>query len=108
MTTKERIDAMVFKKQAYFNIIPNPMNSMLFFNTIEDKYSGVELENVLVALEAENKAVELTVDQYNKVQLRVHKYPSIGEQLDMLYHDKIEGTTRWEDLIKEIKSDNPI
>tara|TARA_R100001510_G_C7571866_1_gene147970 strand:+ start:335 stop:748 length:414 start_codon:yes stop_codon:yes gene_type:complete len=34
-------------------------------------------------------------------------YPSIEDQLDMQYHDKINGTTTWEDAVAKVKSDNP-
>ena len=34
-------------------------------------------------------------------------YPSIQDQLDMQYHDKINSTTTWQDAIAKVKSDNP-
>ena len=34
-------------------------------------------------------------------------YPSIGDQLDMQYWDKKNGTTTWGDAIAKVKSDNP-
>jgi len=38
---------------------------------------------------------------------RSSSYPSIEDQLDMLYWDKVNGTTTWQDKIAEIKSNNP-
>ena len=38
---------------------------------------------------------------------RAYAYPSIGDQLDMQYHDMVDGTTKWKDTIAKIKSDNP-
>ena len=38
---------------------------------------------------------------------RATAYPSIQEQLDMQYWDKVNGTTNWEDAIAKVKSDNP-
>tara|TARA_R100001509_G_scaffold162050_1_gene132677 strand:- start:2192 stop:2500 length:309 start_codon:yes stop_codon:yes gene_type:complete len=38
---------------------------------------------------------------------RQEAYPSIGDQLDMMYHDQVDGTTTWKDAIADIKSDNP-
>jgi hypothetical protein len=35
------------------------------------------------------------------------EYPPIGEQLDMLYHDKINGTNNWETTIAAIKAAHP-
>ena len=39
---------------------------------------------------------------------RVDAYPTIGEQLDMQYHDRIDGTTTWKDAIDKVKADNSI
>ena len=44
-------------------------------------------------------------DQY-KIN-RASAYPSIQEQLDMQYHDTVNGTTTWKDAIAKVKSDNP-
>ena len=38
---------------------------------------------------------------------RENEYPSIQEQLDMQYWDKVNGTTNWEDTIAKVKADNP-
>jgi hypothetical protein len=34
-------------------------------------------------------------------------YPSIAEQLDMQYHDSVNGTTTWKDAIANVKSSIP-
>jgi len=39
--------------------------------------------------------------------LRSQEYPSRDEQLDMMYWDKINGTTVWEDTIQAIKDKYP-
>ncbi|MBD5397989.1 hypothetical protein HDR60_00580 [bacterium] len=38
---------------------------------------------------------------------RQEEYPSINEQLDMIYWDKINGTNNWETKITEIKNKYP-
>jgi hypothetical protein len=48
--------------------------------------------------------------QYNNDQYkrdRADAYPSIQDQLDMQYWDKVNGTTNWEDALAKVKSDNP-
>jgi len=40
-------------------------------------------------------------------QARQEAYPSIPDQLDMLYWDKVNDTTTWKDAIAEVKTDNP-
>ena len=39
--------------------------------------------------------------------LRQQDYPSREDQLDMMYWDKVNGTTNWEDTIREIKDRHP-
>ena len=53
-----------------------------------------------VTLNNEAAAVKYKTD-------RANAYPSIGDQLDMQYWDKKNGTTTWVDAIAKVKSDNP-
>jgi len=34
-------------------------------------------------------------------------YKPLAEQLDMMYWDKVHGTTTWQDHIDQVKADNP-
>ena len=34
-------------------------------------------------------------------------YGPIGDQLDMMYKDQVDGTTTWKDHVAKVKSDNP-
>ena len=61
---------------------------------IEDK--GDYLESV------QNEYVEPTY-----AEKRAEEYPSIQEQLDMIYWDNVNGTTKWVDKIAEIKAKYP-
>jgi len=38
---------------------------------------------------------------------RATKYPELEEQLDMIYHDKKNGTDNWFEAIKEVKEKHP-
>ena len=40
----------------------------------------------------------------NYAQYRIDAYPSIGDQLDMQYHDSVDGTTTWADAIAAVKT----
>ena len=42
------------------------------------------------------------VDKYKRD--RAAAYPSIGDQLDMQYHDGVNGTTTWADAIAAVKT----
>jgi hypothetical protein len=56
-------------------------------NKLADAQSAIVLENIQ--------------------QTRKISYPSINEQLDMLYWDSVNGTTTWKDAIAQVKADNP-
>jgi hypothetical protein len=55
------------------------------------------------------KRSELQADydakQYQRDRAKV--YPSWQDQLDMQYHDQVNGTTTWADAIAKVKSDFP-
>ena len=57
------------------------------------------------------KQAELQADydakQYQRDRVGEDGYPSIGDQLDMLWHDKKDGTTTWEDAVQAIKDAHP-
>ena len=62
----------------------------------------------------EVKQVELKADfdakQYQRdrtVQPEKGGYPFIQDQLDMQYHDLVDGTTTWKDAVQAIKDANP-
>jgi len=59
-----------------------------------------DIEAKIVEVQAEYDAKQYQRD-------RAIAYPSIQEQLDMQYWDKVNGTTNWEDAIAKIKLDNP-
>jgi hypothetical protein len=40
-------------------------------------------------------------------ELRLKEYPSLAEQMDLIYWDKINKTNNWESLITEIKNKYP-
>ncbi len=41
------------------------------------------------------------------IEPRAIAYPSIQEQLDMMYKDQMNDTTTWKDAITKVKTDNP-
>jgi hypothetical protein len=48
---------------------------------------------------------EYDANEYQRQRATV--YPSIQEQLDMQYWDKVNGTTTWQDAIAKVKTDIP-
>jgi hypothetical protein len=57
--------------------------------------------------EIEAKMVEVQAEYDANQYQRDRVYPSIQEQLDMQYWDKVNGTTNWEDAIAKVKADTP-
>lgn len=49
--------------------------------------------------------IDLLYRQKKAVEKR--KYPTIGDQLDMIYKDKLNNTNLWFESIEKIKSDFP-
>ena len=62
--------------------------------------------------DAQLSAVEAAADlseRQNAVRAtRRAAYGNLGDQLDMQYHDNVDGTTTWKDHVAKVKSDNPI
>ena len=53
--------------------------------------------------QALKEKAEYDANQYQRD--RATAYPSIQEQLDLQYWDKVNGTTNWEDAIAKVKLD---
>ena len=64
-----------------------------------------EAQRDIEEAKASEKKAEYDANQYQRE--RAEAYPSIQEQLDMQYWDKVNGTTNWEDAIAKVKSDTP-
>jgi len=62
--------------------------------------SKEDIQAKMIELQAEYEA-----NQYQRD--RAKEYPSIQEQLDMQYWDKINGTNNWQDAINAIKIKYP-
>ena len=53
------------------------------------------------------KELQKTYDNNKYQRDRADSYPSIQDQLDMQYWDKVNSTTTWQTAIAKVKSDNP-
>ena len=59
-----------------------------------------ELDGYVVEYEAHLKSTEY-------MEKRKREYPLVQDQLDMIFWDKKNGTTEWEDSIQDIKDKYP-
>jgi len=55
----------------------------------------------------ENDVKENGGTSANYAQYRIEAYGSIGDQLDMQYHDSVNGTAVWQDHIAAVKAKYP-
>lgn len=58
-----------------------------------------------ITLEIVRLQAEYTSKEYQR--LRAAEYPSLTDQLDMQYHDSVNGTTTWQDAINAVKAKYP-
>jgi hypothetical protein len=54
---------------------------------------------------AEEKQAEFDAQDYARD--RAKAYPSWQEQMDMQYHDAVDGTTTWQDAVQAVKDAHP-
>ena len=59
-------------------------------------------------LNAVDSAADLEERQNAVRATRRTAYGDLGSQLDMQYHDNVDGTTTWKDHVAKVKTDNPI
>ena len=57
--------------------------------------------------EIDSEIVKIQADYDSKQYQRDRQYPTIQDQLDMLYWDRKNGTKTWEESIDKVKADNP-
>ena len=67
-------------------------------DTIEWLHGTVEISQA--DIEAKKK-------QFAYLELRQREYPSIQEQLDLQYWDKVNNTNKWEEAINAVKTKYP-
>lgn len=71
--------------------------------SIVERYSAEE--KATKQAEKAAREAELAATQYQRD--RAMAYPSLAEQMDMQYWDKINGTTTWQDAIAVVKAKYP-
>ena len=57
---------------------------------------------------AVDSAADLAERQNAARSARRTAYGDLGDQLDMQYHDSVDGTSTWKDHVAKVKTDNPI
>jgi hypothetical protein len=73
--------------------------------TVDDTAGAFDAQGNQVGIDL--NAVNAWVDPNTYKYQRADAYPSIQEQLDLLYWDKINGTDNWEQAIAAVKAEYP-
>ena len=85
--------------KAKYHINDNDINQITWLDGTTP-IPKADIEAKMVEVQAEYDA-----NQYQRD--RATAYPTIQEQLDMQYWDKVNGTTNWQTAIAKVKADNP-
>ena len=72
------------------------------YNTTIDEWAQVSFDKEVEAALIADGGTSAKYAQYRR-----DAYPSIGDQLDMQYHDLVDSTTTWADAIAAVKSKYP-
>ena len=100
MTNREIIRAILkINPNAEVNVGDNNLDEITWHNGTTP-IPKADIEAKMAEVQAEYDA-----NQYQRD--RATAYPTIQEQLDMQYWDKVNGTTNWENAVAKVKSDNP-
>ena len=78
-------------------------DKILAWDIAEKRTNKPQPTEAEIQTEMDRLQAEYDATQYQ----RDRQYPSIGDQLDMQYHDQLDGTTTWKDAVAKVKSDNP-
>lgn len=73
----------------------------------ENGYTIKELERENEDEERRFQIVEVEVKELTYAEKRALEYPTIQDQLDMIYWDSVNGTSLWMEKIAEIKEKYP-
>ncbi len=96
---------MIDKSQAILSLKPNAEfvvrgETIEWLDKKQTQPTDSEIQAEITRLQAEYDA-----NEYQRQRATV--YPSIQEQLDMQYWDKVNGATTWQDAIAKVKTDIP-
>ena len=93
------------RHEAIYNTHPNVKSIDDGEGAFDKDGNSVAIDETKVAEEVKRLQADYDAKQYQRD--RAVAYPSIQDQLDMQYHDQVDGTTTWKDSIAKVKSDNP-
>jgi hypothetical protein len=85
---------------ARWTLVGYAYENLDWLDQTQTKPTEAEINTEIARLQAEYDAKEYQRD-------RAVAYPTIQEQLDLLYWDKVNGTNNWEAAIEAVKTEYP-
>ena len=79
----------------------------LLANAVGAGYAAEDVEEKVVTQEEWQVLFDATIPPATYAQKRKAAYGDIGDQLDMQYHDAVDGTTTWKDHVAAVKAEHP-
>ena len=93
------------KADAQVSIVNEDINRITWHDDNPTNITNQQITDKQAELQADYDAKEYQRDRTKRPE--DGGYPSIGDQLDMMWHDKKDGTTTWEDAIEAVKDAHP-
>tara|TARA_Y100001951_G_C11043245_1_gene131470 strand:+ start:159 stop:464 length:306 start_codon:yes stop_codon:yes gene_type:complete len=91
--------------RAIYNTHPNVVSVDDTLGAFDKDGNNVVLDQDKVDVETAKIKAELDAQEY--ARNRAPEYPSIGDQMDMIYKDNLNGTTTHKDAVEAIKTKWP-
>jgi len=96
---------IAIKSDAQVSVNANDINQITWHDGNPTNITDEQILTKQVELQADHVAKQY---QRDRTEPPTHGgYPEISDQLDMMWHDKKDGTTTWEDAVQAIKDANP-
>jgi hypothetical protein len=93
------------RHEAIYNLYPNVVSIDDTAGAFDAQGNQIAIDEAAVATEIARLEAKYAAKQYQRN--RAAEYPSIAEQMDMQYWDRVNGTTVWADTIAAIKAKYP-
>ena len=93
------------RHQAIRNVHPNVISIYGDSDARDDNGNAISIDEAKVQAEVAKLEAEYQANEYQRQ--RAGEYLPLGEQLDMLYWDKKDGTNTWEQHIDAVKAKYP-
>ena len=95
---------LAINPDAAVSVKSNDYNKITWFNNTP-VISKEDIDTKIAELQVEYDAKQYQRDRTARRGSNV--YPAIEDQLDMIYHDQVNGTTTFKDAIKVVKDAHP-